>query len=150
VGDATSSHTVIVALSYGFAREHAAALLGVSQGVEWDDWTSEELLTELPDKWTLSWVALGEGEVITGYLIASAKPHPHVHRLMVSEQRRGEGLGRLLMQAFLERCRRLGGDTASIKVHESNIPSLRLQQSLGFEAVGTSSTGYVELRKVLG
>ncbi len=41
--------TVIVPLSYDFAREHAAALLGVSQGVEWDDWTSEELLTELPE-----------------------------------------------------------------------------------------------------
>lgn len=144
------SGTAILPLTREFAREHADAMLDVGQDVEWDQWTSKELLSELPDKWKLSLVAVDPGDIVTGYVLASAKPHPHVHRLMVSQHRRGEGLGRCLMQLFLERARRFGSEVVSLKTHETNVRSLRLQDGLGFETVARSPTGYIELRKRLG
>lgn len=142
--------TVIVPLTYDFARENASALLAVSEDIEWDEWTRDDLLIDLPSKWKLSLVALDERRSVAGYILASAKPHPHVHRLMVSPWRRGQGVGRHLMESFLDRCKRLGCEVAAIKTHATNTPSLRLQQSLGFVVVDTSATGYVELRKRLG
>lgn len=55
----------------------------------------------------------------------------------VKEDQRGKGIGRQLKQAIIEEARRLGFHTLIAGVAEGNQPSLHLNQSFGFEIVGT-------------
>ena len=55
----------------------------------------------------------------------------------VKEDQRGQGIGRKLKQAIIEEARRLGFHTLIAGVAEGNHASLHLNQSFGFEIVGT-------------
>lgn len=55
----------------------------------------------------------------------------------VKENQRGKGIGRQLKQAIIEEARRQGFHTLIAGVAEGNAASLHLNQSFGFEIVGT-------------
>lgn len=55
----------------------------------------------------------------------------------VKQDQRGQGIGRQLKQAIIEEARRLGFHTLIAGVAEGNHASLHLNQSFGFEIVGT-------------
>ena len=59
----------------------------------------------------------------------------HVHNLAVRPERRGAGLGRLLMELGLDWGRRRGARRAFLEVRPSNAPALSLYASLGFRTV---------------
>jgi RimJ/RimL family protein N-acetyltransferase len=85
-------------------------------------------------------VADDEGEVV-GRLSLSRDPHPasrHVADvgLMVAESHRGQGIGRLLLEAAVEWSRRNGIGKLELHVFPWNEPALRLYESFGFEREG--------------
>src|SRR6185295_8007642 len=66
-------------------------------------------------------------EVVAGEL--------HVHNLAIDSGRRGEGLGRRLLDIVLWVACRRGARTALLEVRESNWPALQLYYSVGFQSV---------------
>jgi RimJ/RimL family protein N-acetyltransferase len=85
-------------------------------------------------------VADDDGDVV-GRLSLSRDPHPasrHVVDvgLMVAESHRGQGIGRLLLQAAVEWSRRNGIAKLELHVFPWNEPALRLYESFGFEREG--------------
>jgi ribosomal protein S18 acetylase RimI-like enzyme len=56
----------------------------------------------------------------------------YLAELYVSPARRGQGLGRALMEAVLREARNRGADTMDIGVDEPDIAARRLYESLGF------------------
>ena len=62
---------------------------------------------------------------------------------------RGQGIGRQLKQAIIEEARRLGFHTLIAGVAEGNEVSLHLNQSFGFEIVGTFKEVGKKFGKVL-
>jgi putative acetyltransferase len=85
-------------------------------------------------------VADDEGEVV-GRLSLSRDPHPasrHVADvgLMVAESHRGQGIGRLLLEAAVEWSLKSGIGKLELHVFPWNEPALRLYESFGFEREG--------------
>lgn len=60
----------------------------------------------------------------------------HITNVAVSPDYQGQGLGRRLMQELTARVKALGVDAMTLEVRPSNIPALRLYDSLGFKSVG--------------
>lgn len=56
----------------------------------------------------------------------------YLAELYVVPDRRGQGLGRALMEATLRTARNRGADTMDIGVDEPDLPARRLYESLGF------------------
>lgn len=102
------------------AERQADALLAVDA----IGWTRENLLTDLPDKWQLSF-AMWPGPV--GYAILSRKPSGvHLHHLAVREELRNQGLGSRMIAECLAR------GVVTLKVHHANAGAIRLYQKHGF------------------
>ena len=59
----------------------------------------------------------------------------HVHNLAVDPGRRGEGLGRRLLEIVLWLGTRRGARAALLEVRESNWPALQLYYSVGFQSL---------------
>ncbi|MFT3752488.1 MAG: GNAT family N-acetyltransferase [Paludibacter sp.] len=56
---------------------------------------------------------------------------------MVQEKKRGQGIGKKMMDRFLETIDKLRFNDAFIRVWEENIPALTLYKRMGFEPVST-------------
>ena len=61
-----------------------------------------------------------------------------VHRVYVETELQGRGIGRVLMDAALSHPRLVDAERIYLAVWEENAPALRLYESLGFQAVGTT------------
>jgi ribosomal protein S18 acetylase RimI-like enzyme len=77
---------------------------------------------------------VGAAVCFMGYSTFSAKPRLNVHDLCVLEPHRGQGLGRALMLAVIERARAAGCSAVSLEVRSDNAIARHLYQSLGFGA----------------
>src|SRR5262245_51939906 len=110
----------IEALTRDLAVRHGRAMLALGADMEWESWTMENLLREMPHKWTLSLIALS-AELPVGYAIVSRKPESvHLHHLMVGPQERGSGLGSRLLERIVIRARADGAQAVTLKVIETN------------------------------
>lgn len=88
----------------------------------------------------LLFVAVSEGELVgTVQLVTGLVPNQQhrceVSRLVVLSRARRRGIGRLLMEAVLERASALGKKLVTLDTRSGD-PSQRLYQSLGFEVAG--------------
>ena len=82
-----------------------------------------------------------DGGDVVGRLSLSRDPHPaskHVADvgLMVAESHRGQGIGRLLLEAAVEWSRKSEIRKLELHVFPWNEPALRLYESFGFEREG--------------
>jgi len=87
-------------------------------------------------------VAESEGPVVGWACLSRWRPRKAYEgtaetSFYVKEDQRGQGIGRKLKQAIIEEARRLGFHTLIAGVAEGNHASLHLNQSFGFEIVGT-------------
>lgn len=59
----------------------------------------------------------------------------YVAEMMVSEKKRGQGIGKKLIEAFFESADKSLYSDAFIRVWDENIPALRLYEQAGFKAI---------------
>ena len=86
-------------LSPEFLTENIAAFIAIS--ADMSPWTEKHFLAELPDKWELSF-AFWDGDIPTGYCIMSRREeNVHIHQFMVATDRRGEGIGAMMIGSSL-------------------------------------------------
>ncbi len=78
-------------------------------------------------------VALQEGEVVGYQMSTSAFDSAHLARLAVDPRWQGKGVGHRLVEDMLETFSSIGVTTFSVNTQASNIRSLSLYHSLGFE-----------------
>lgn len=117
----------------------------MSGDMAWEDWTAENLLRELPEKWRLSLIAMEHGTP-AAYAVISRKPQSvHLHHLIVGPGHRGGGLGGRLLRRWLDAARAEGVSLATLKVHDSNARALDFYRAHGFEAGERQPNGYLNL-----
>ena len=82
-----------------------------------------------------SWhsIALVEGEIVGYQMSTSAFDTAHLARLAVDPRWQGKGVGHRLVEDMLEPFSAIGVTTFSVNTQVSNIKSLSLYHSLGFE-----------------
>ena len=78
----------------------------------------------------LGYASFGDWRAFDGYR------HTVEHSVYVHQGHRGSGIGRLLMQALIERARALGKHVMVAAIEAGNTSSIRLHQQLGFEQTG--------------
>ena len=83
-----------------------------------------------PDGEVLGYASFGDWRAFDGYR------HTVEHSVYVRADRRGHGIGRALLVALIERARGIGKHVMVAGIEAGNLPSIRLHESLGFEAVG--------------
>lgn len=86
-------------------------------------WDENQFLFDLPDKWTLSFIAKKE-DVVIGYAILSHKwaDRVHLHEIVVSGEYRSLGIGARMLNEIIERCEL---ENLSLKVSKSNTSAIR-------------------------
>ncbi len=98
-----------------------------------DNWTLDNFLLELPEKWNYSFVEV-ENEVMLGFIVCSKvnDSNLHIHRLAVGHDYQNKGVGTGLLNSVLikARCRRFIYTT--LKVSLSNICAQKFYEKNNF------------------
>lgn len=128
-----------VAAIYNEAVENTTAI--------WNDTKidTENRLAWLADKHRLSYpvlVAVDDAGAVLGYASFGdwrawdGYRHTVEHSVYVRADQRGNGIGKALMLALIERARGIGKHVIVAGIEAENTASIRLHESLGFQSVG--------------
>lgn len=94
-------------------------------------WNYNNLLYELPLKWELSHVASYLGKIV-GYQIGSLREgNAFLNKIVVDNEKRGLGIGRKLLRAFLEKCTEKNLERIRFRVRTDN-PAVEFYDKLKF------------------
>ncbi|MEX3776581.1 N-acetyltransferase family protein [Pseudomonas sp. MYb118] len=83
------------------------------------------------DNSVLGYASFGDWRAWDGYR------HTVEHSIYVRGDQRGNGLGKHLLQALIERARDIGKHVMVAGIEAGNLASIRLHEKLGFEHAGT-------------
>jgi len=132
-------------LTREYASAHVEALIALNRDNAWDYWTADHLLSDRPDKWRLSWVALCDGAPI-GYAISSRRDYGvHMHHLVVAAEWRSHGIGRKLLWSAANQARQRGISTLTLKAYRDNTRAVALYERLGFRVTAEVKDQLVEM-----
>ena len=113
-------------------RELISNILEIENVTHSAPWSYKSFENELGHKHGIFKVALIDGNVAayggTWVLIDEA----HVTNVVVRDDLRGQGLGRLLMHELLSEAMKRGALCATLEVRSSNAAAIKLYESLGF------------------
>jgi len=103
-------------------------------GTGWTVATCQQVLKQSGDS---MWVASDERCALSGVLIARAVAgEAELLNIIVTSDRRRQGLGRKLMEEFISEMRATGITRLFLEVRASNVAAISLYDGLGFEQVG--------------
>ena len=91
-------------------------------------------------------VAVDDGDTVVGWVAASAVSSRPAYRgvvehsVYIDRAARGQGLGRLLLDAFIAAAEAAGVWTIQSSIFPENAASLRLHEATGFRVVGRQGT----------
>ncbi len=89
-------------------------------------------------------VAEGEDGVLgyaSGWLVGQTA---ELNRIAVKKERRGEGIGKELLKAFIKKCVDKGIKEVFLEVEENNETARKLYSSFGFKEIGVRKNYYGE------
>lgn len=87
-------------------------------------------------------VILLDGKIVGCAGYTDAVGEGYVNNVVISEDVRGRGLGRKLMEAVIESGHARGIHDFTLEVRVSNDPAVNLYKSLGFESAGVRKNFY--------
>lgn len=137
--DAGEDDVVGITAIYNDAVEHTTAI--------WNETKVDTAnrLAWLADRWRVGYpvlVAVDEGGGVLGYASFGdwrawdGYRHTVEHSVYVRADQRGNGIGKALMLALIERARAIGKHVMVAGIEAKNVGSIRLHERLGFEPVG--------------
>ncbi len=89
-------------------------------------------------------LVLYEGEMAGYAVFYLTLPEAELPDIVISEEYRGQGIGRALLEQSLEELKELGVEKVFLEVRESNTPARLLYESMDFEQIGVRKYFYSE------
>ncbi len=121
-------------------------MIKMSAQLEGDYWTAEHYLSELPEKWNLSYVALENNELI-GFMIVSDKGGAHhLHRIVIDQGHQKKGAGKELLFKLIANAKKSKKKDVTLKVHHTNFSAIEIYKHFGFTEVERSGENYLYKR----
>lgn len=119
-------------------RRDIPAVTAIEREAFSDPWQPGVFADELRAPGRIYLVAEDEYGALLGYIgVMVIADEAHVMDIAVRPDRRGEGVGRLLLRTSLRLARRVGAERVTLEVRPSNSAAIALYESEGLEAVGT-------------
>ena len=123
----------------GFCRlgpQDASAMAGLEQACFSLPWSLAQCRQALIQKSFAAFGGWNNGVLIAYVSCYHILPEMEILNVAVLESERRKGIGRRLLGMVLQAGVKMGMQKATLEVRESNLPALRLYQSLGFEQCG--------------
>lgn len=95
-------------------------------------WSSQALLEAALGEQTLYMVAEEKGEIIAYCGMYCILDEGDINQVAVRKDKRGLGIGRKLLQDFMQKGQERGITAYTLEVRVSNLPAIRLYESCGF------------------
>lgn len=140
ITDATDDHIPGIRDIYNDAVENSTAIWNDCK-VDSDNrrvWLADRARAGYPvlvaidsDNKVLGYASFGDWRAWDGYR------HTVEHSVYVRADKRGNGIGKLLLMALIDRARRIGKHVMVAGIEAENLASIRLHERLGFELAGT-------------
>jgi len=125
-------------------RDDIAQVHAIEQAVFPDSWTPGMFRDEL-ERPNRAWVVAVEGDEVVGYGgIAALVDEAHIMNLAVSEERRGAGIGRRLLERLEELALAYGTQLITLECRRSNLAAIGLYESRGMKVAGARPGYYAE------
>ena len=128
--------------------EDLDAVMAVEQGSFHTPWSRSAFEEELSQNRLARYLVAIDGETIVGYagtwLVIN---EAHVTNVAVHNNRRREGIGRLLMDALMNMAREEGMESMTLEVRVSNEAARALYHQLGFVSAGIRKNYYSETKE---
>ncbi|WP_434356680.1 ribosomal protein S18-alanine N-acetyltransferase [Parasalinivibrio latis] len=96
---------------------------------------SENLIRQAPGRFGFNQVAMLNGKVAGYYYGQCVAGEATLLNIAVSPDCQGKGIGKALLNNFLEKSEIMGGEEAWLEVRASNIRAARLYESTGFNEI---------------
>lgn len=108
-----------------------------------EPWSLQSFRDEMERNACARYIVAEENGEILGYAGAwLVLDEGHITNVAVSQHRRGEGLGRGLMQALMQYASNMGVEYMTLEVRKSNLTAQKLYRSLGFIELGVRKRYY--------
>lgn len=105
-------------------------------------WKREHFLHEIGSPHSYPFVAELDGEIAGYVCLMSLFEEAQILDIAVAADRRGSGIGRLLMEKAFDVALEKGAEVMALEVRESSAPAIGLYQALGFRRVGIRANYY--------
>lgn len=105
-------------------------------------WKREHFLHEIGAPHSYPFVAELGGKIAGYVCLMSLFEEAQILDIAVAADRRGSGIGRLLMKKAFDVALEKGAEVMALEVRESSAPAIGLYQELGFRRVGIRANYY--------
>ncbi len=123
-------------LTKDIITNNVAQLIEMSRQLHGDYWILEHYLSELNRKWELSSATYADGK-FCGFIIVSEKTESlHVHRIVITKEFHGCGIGRMLINKTIDDAGRLHKSAVTLKAEADNNKTIGFYKDLNFEITG--------------
>ena len=118
-------------------------LFGLEKAIFKDPWSKYAILSAINSRIFHAEVLLDEKEEIIAYYgFYSLSPEAHIANLAVREDKRGIGLGSLILERLLSEAVKLGDTDFTLEVRPSNEKAISLYKKYGFKVEGRRKNYY--------
>ncbi len=105
-------------------------------------WTKDSFLSAFASDMITVFSAEKNGAAVGFGCVSVLAPDCEILNIAVHPDERGNGIGRLLLNAMLEYAAKNGGEAAFLEVRESNTPARTLYEKNGFIPIGIRRNYY--------
>ena len=113
-------------------------------------WDVEQILRDVPGKWTQTLALEREGEIVAFSFNSIRDGALYVHAFFVDPAHRGEGLGRRMVARLAERSRDLGLAGIALSVHRDNARARGFYRAHGFVSEGSETSDGQQMMRCVG
>lgn len=123
------------------AEQHLQAVWEIEKSVHSHPW-AQSMINDIESRGACHHVLL-EGESVAGYFYAqNIVGEVTLLNIAIAPDRQGKGLGRKLLDEFINFCQQKNADSIWLEVRQSNTRAVNLYESVGFNEVDRRSGYY--------
>jgi len=130
--------------------EDIESLLEIADDGDLSPWSRQNFVEELSRDDAIMILAASEAVAVEGFIIGRLTPgdgkdrpfEAEIYNIGVRKQSRRAGVGKMLLNAFIERCRSANAGRIWLEVRLSNIGAVAFYEHFGFTAASTRRAFY--------
>jgi ribosomal-protein-alanine N-acetyltransferase len=134
---------------------HVAELMRIADQTNLSHWSAESYLDELKNPDAIMLRLVDDENSVAGFVVGriilggevDIRNDAEIYNIAVTAEKQRNGLGQVLLDAFIDECRSKDAEQVWLEVRESNHPAIGFYKKNGFEYVQTRNHFYEDPRE---